>query len=478
MSVGGIAVTNADPLVPPGDVALRHDIQLLADQGIIKGPVTSWPLSWNAILADIDRSDSEGELPDTLLLALARVRERARRETETHEPAFSAKASAAEHPLRVRSFADTPRDSGEVGAGLSWTGDRFSVRFEGQVVASPEDGKDYRADGSMLGLTLGNYTFAAGTMDRWWGPGWDGSLILSNNARPIPAITIDRNGTDAFGTRWLHWLGPWDMSILFGRLESVTGNARFFGLRVNFRPWPSLELGLSRTAQWCGEDRPCGVDTFTDLFLGRDNRGDGGIDLDNEPGNQLAGVDFRWNASTLGLPLTIYGQLIGEDEAGGFPSRHIGQAGIEGSGTLKSWSYRLFGEYAATTCGFYKADEIFNCAYNHAIYRTGYRYRGRSIGHGADNDSSLLSAGVFLVDARGNGWSAILRRGELNYGGDPDPGNLLTATPQDIVELQVSHRRFFRYGQIEIGVGAERVDDIASGMSDTAGKAYLRWQSN
>ena len=25
--------------------------------------------------------------------------------------------------------------------------------------------------------------------DRWWGPGWDGSLILSNNARPIPAIT-------------------------------------------------------------------------------------------------------------------------------------------------------------------------------------------------------------------------------------------------------------------------------------------------
>ncbi|MEX2123400.1 MAG: capsule assembly Wzi family protein [Woeseia sp.] len=480
VSILASVAAGANPLISPGDLSLRQDIQLLADRGIIEGPVTSWPLSWAAILSDIDRSEPDGKLSDQVTPALARVRARAEREAQAGELRFNARASAAENPVRARSFADTPRESGEIGAGLSWTGDRLSVTLNGQAVASPDDGKNYRADGSMLGVVFGNYTIAASTLDRWWGPGWDGSLILSNNARPIPALAIERNLTDAFDSQWLGWLGAWDLSVLFGQMENDRDvpEPRFFGMRFNFRPLPSLEIGLSRTAQWCGEGRPCGFDTFTDLLLGRDNRGDGGVDLDNEPGNQLAGVDLRWNASALGLPFAIYGQLIGEDEAGGFPSRHIGQAGIESSGTWMGRSYRLFGEYAATTCGFYKSDEIPNCAYNHAIYRTGYRYRGRTVGHGADNDSSMLSAGILLLETNGNSWSAILRRGELNRGGPADAENPLTATPQDILELQVSHRRFFRYGQIEIGAGVERIDDIADAQRDTEGKVYLQWRSS
>ena len=33
----------AGPFIPAGDLALRHDIQRLADAGIIKGPTTTWP---------------------------------------------------------------------------------------------------------------------------------------------------------------------------------------------------------------------------------------------------------------------------------------------------------------------------------------------------------------------------------------------------------------------------------------------------
>ena len=43
----------AGPVTPPGDIGLRHDIQVLADYGAISGPVTAWPISWDAIAADL-----------------------------------------------------------------------------------------------------------------------------------------------------------------------------------------------------------------------------------------------------------------------------------------------------------------------------------------------------------------------------------------------------------------------------------------
>jgi hypothetical protein len=65
--------------------------------------------------------------------------------------------------------------------------------------------------------------FAAGFMQRWWGPGWDGSLILSSNARPIPALSVDRNYSDPFGLPVLRRLGPWSASVGMGQLDDAHG---------------------------------------------------------------------------------------------------------------------------------------------------------------------------------------------------------------------------------------------------------------
>jgi len=469
----------ASPVIQPGDLALRHDIQRLADYGIITGPVSTWPLAWGPIFADVGNADTS-QLPPAVVDSLIRVKQRARWEVQTDVLSYNAKASVAEEPSRIRSFQSTPRESAEISAGLSYTSDWFAISLNGQAVDSPADGEDFRADGSMIGVVLGNYSFTANTLDRWWGPGWDGSLILSNNARPIPAISIDRNFTDPFKTKWLSWLGPWDLAVHFGQMESDrhVPNTRFFGMRFNFRPLPSLEVGLSRTAQWCGDGRPCGLDIFVDLLLGRDNIGDAGIGVDNEPGNQLAGLDFRWSLPFIKMPIALYGQFIGEDEAGGFPSRYVGQVGLEGSGyAMDRWSYRWYAEAAATSCDFWKSDEIFNCAYNHGIYETGYRYRGRSVGHGVDNDTRMLSAGLVLIDAEESQWHALIRYGALNRGGSVDSRNSLTPTRQDIASIDVTHSRVFKYGQIDIGLGVEQVDDIVSDASSSDARAYLQWRS-
>jgi hypothetical protein len=293
-------------------------------------------------------------------------------------------------------------------------------------------------------------------------------------------LTIDRVFTDAPNAKWLRWLGPWDLSVMFGQFEKERAipNAKFFGLRFNFRPLPSLEIGLSRTAQWCGDGRPCDADTFWNLLIGRDNRGGEGIDISNEPGNQLAGIDLRWTTQLFGVPMALYAQATAEDEAGGFPSRYLGLGGIELSGYLRDrWSYRWFAELAGTSCDVIKED-IYNCAYNHGIYTTGYRHRGRTVGHGADNDAMLVSTGLVLVDANDTEWRALVRGGELNRGGPADARNTLTPTAQDILSIDLEHRRAFRFGVFDVGLGYEIIDDAVSGSSSSDVRAYLQWRSS
>jgi len=348
----------AAPQAQPGDVGLRHDIQVLADYGAISGPITTWPLSWDALLMDLEKIQSEDVvLPNAVLPTFQRVLARAQWETRRGAHSIVGRVSGAEEPLQIRSFSNTPRERGEIGAGYSWFGDHLSIDLNVAYVDEPADGEDVRADGSQIGVNLGNWTVAASTMDRWWGPGWDGSLILSNNARPIPSLTIGRNRTQAFKSKWLSWIGPWDVNLIFGQLEKERAipNAQLLGMRVNFRPLKSLEIGISRTATWCGDGRPCDLDTFGKILIGQDNLGDDGATFENEPSNQLAGFDLRWTNFWFGTPVSIYAQMIGEDEAGGFPSRYLGQFGIEGSGITRGQSsFRWFAEVAGTSCDIVK----------------------------------------------------------------------------------------------------------------------------
>lgn len=469
----------AGPYIPAGDLLLRHDIQVLADAGVIKGPTTTWPLAWGPILHDIRDADALSLKPG-VADALGRVRDRASWETRSRELTFNAKVGVADNATQIRSFQNTPRGKVEVAAGAGWIDDWFSLELNVQGVDSDQDADEVRADESLIGVVAGNWSVAASTQQRWWGPGWDGSLILSNNARPIPSLTIDRIFTDAFETKWLSWLGPWDFSVMFGQLEKerAVPNAQFFGMRFNFRPIPSLELGLSRSAQWCGDGRPCDASTFADLFLGRDNVGDAGVGAENEPGNQMAGVDFRWSPSFSNIPVAAYGQFIGEDEAGGFPSRYLIQVGIEGSGFMRqAWSYRWFAELAGTSCDFI-SDDLFNCAYRQGIYRSGYTFRSRTIGHGADNDARLVSAGWLMVDERESQWHVLLRYGDLNRGGDPDPVHTLTATKQDLFSLDISHSRAFAFGVVDLGIGHEKINDHASSSSFADTRFFLQWRSS
>lgn len=477
--LAGLAITQsaaAGPWLDPGDTGLRHDLQLLADSGVINTPVTAWPLSWGDIAAQVAGRNA---VPEMAAAALARVQARIRNERVAGQWGLELEASAGSEARLIRDFEDLPRQEGEISATVDWMGDRLALRLAGQYVADPDDDRELRADGSYAGIALGNWMFAAAMTDRWWGPGWQGSVILSNNARPIPAITIDRNSTAPFESKWLRWIGHWDFVTLWGFLEDGRDvpNARFFGMRATARPTSWLEIGLSRTAMWCGSGRPCDFDIFIDLLAGKDNAGDN-VAAEDEPGNQMAGYDIRLTGMRFGLPVALYTQRIGEDEQDLRPSLYLTQAGIETWGRLGSLGdYRLYLEVTDTLCGGnITGGGTPNCAYEHPIYFTGMRYRGRSIGHSFDNDAEVWTLGAMLNDNHDGAWVASVAGGDLNREGSPSSTNTVAAVKTRYRSASLVHRRRLPIGELQGALGFESFDNRVTGETDDEWRISLTWK--
>ena len=110
--------TFAAPVAQPGDVGLRHDIQVLADYGAISGPVTTWPISWDAVLQDLERIKADDVvLPNAVVPTFERVLARARREAPRGQHSLTGRVSAAEKPAQIRGFSDRPESAVRFGPG-------------------------------------------------------------------------------------------------------------------------------------------------------------------------------------------------------------------------------------------------------------------------------------------------------------------------------------------------------------------------
>ena len=463
--------TIAEPWVGPGDMALRHDLQQLADAGLLRSPTMSWPLPWSDIRKDIDAADASTFSP-RLRSALGRMQKRAALETTVNDIDLAVAVAGTTDPWALRSFEDAPREEGELAVAAGWVGKQFSWKLSAGVVANPDDGQDFRPDGSYVAMNLGNWNLSAGYLDRWWGPGWEGSLILSTNARPLPSIGIDRNETRPFTWPVLRWLGPWRFSTFMGQLEDDRDypEALLFGMRFESRPLPSLQIAASRSAQWCGEGRPCDLGTFGDLLTGNDND----QPLADQPGNQLAGFDVRWSWPGGRVPLALYAQAIGEDEAGFMPSKYLGLFGAEGWGEWRSLSWRAHAEYADTACDFPTSPPEFGCAYTNSIYTSGYRYRGRVLGHTIDADGESIGAGLLLVEASGDQWNLLARNVKLNRAGVA-PEHSLAGREAQLRDVALTYERAVAWGNMKVSIGYSDVDSAGPVSAGEGARGFLSW---
>ena len=173
-------------------------------------------------------------------------------------------------------------------------------------------------------------------------------------------------------------------------------------------------------------------------------------------------------------------QEVGEEENMKVEHRlsYMALIGIETSGYIRNrWSYRWYAELAGTSCDYIKSD-IWNCAYNHGIYETGYRYQGRAIGHGTDNDTEIVSSGFVLVSNDDSHWHVLLRNGDINREGPLDIRNSLTPSPLELSSIDVTHSRpVGKLGWLDIGVGYEQVEDTLTGEDTSDARGFITWRS-
>lgn len=261
-------------------------------------------------------------------------------------------------------------------------------------------------DESSISTGLGAGRIYASVERRHWGPIWTASLILDGGARPVPAIGWRKETATAFSLPVLAWLGPWQLDAFAGQLTQRSGptHAHLFGARIQVMPLAGLELGVSGTLQWGGSGRPESLSSLWRAIAGQSN-----VDPSNsaeDPGNGLAGFDARY---TLGLgerrTVSIYGQAIGEDEAGHLPSHYLGAAGIDTAFALGPGTARIFFERANTSARGFYGSPLLGIAYRHHIYTDGYTQQGEPLGHPVDGDVALNSIGI-LVDA--GAWTGTL----------------------------------------------------------------------
>ena len=263
----------------------------------------------------------------------------------------------------------------------------------------PGDDHPYSLDESSISTAFGRGRLYASVERRHWGPAWSNSLILDAGARPLPAVGWRKTDPRPFDTWLLSWLGPWNADFFAGELAERSGprHPRLLGGRLQLMPVANLELGVSRAIQWGGSGRPETLRTFGKALLGIGDNTDAGNSNSQEPGNQLAGFDFRYTfrlAETRSL--AFYMQAIGEDEAGYRPSHYLGTFGADTGFRYAGASVRVFLEYANTTCSGLFKSPLPGCAYRHYIYTDGYTQLGDPLGHPAGGDVRLASLGAYI----------------------------------------------------------------------------------
>jgi len=493
----------AAPWVEPNDLALRSDIQLLADIGVITAPVTTYPLMWNAIKDDLMSAKSY-LLNDEQRQALEHVRfsfKYASSKQNTTKKTIYLASSAN----RFTSYGNDNFDQGNIELSDEFfvgnLAGKLQVNYRIGLDDNPElnQGSDANLDGSYLAYKLGNWVLSAGAIERWWGPGIDTNLIMTTNSRPLPAISITRDNSAAFKTPWLSWVGPWTLTTQMAQLEESreVPSALMWSTRGTFRPLRGLELGASWSLQWAGDGQPSSVGDFFKAITGGQECANGEPTCDpsnlTQYGNHIAGFDARWSDTFFDVPYALYGQRIGEDSPdGGLITDKADLFGFETRFTLFNQRIMANLEYTDTqvSCGG-RDSTYLNCYYEHNIYESGYRHYRRTIGSTYDNDAQSLVATFLIQKTAGNSWQLKFRKVQLNtdnidkYPDDINLGNPVSKVAEDVLQFDGQYKFIAFDSRFTLGMivtnstfanNKKALSDEVANEDGTEFDAYIKWE--
>ena len=487
----------AEPWIDSSNVFLRTNIQYLADIGVITSPTTSYPLIWHDIATDINQAHLSA-LDDKAKQALLYVRHQLKLAKRSQK---TLSVNIASKDKRFTSFGEDFRNRNNLQISTSFVGKNFAGKISTSYTPEAGDDSNMRFDGSYGAFYLGNWVFSAGLQDRWWGPGWDTSLSLTNNARPMPALALSRMSAIPLTLPFTEISIPWTVTTFLGQMDDkrVVKDTLLWGFRLNFKPAKNWEIGITRLAQWAGENRPKDFSTFLDVLKGLDNCGGVGPSVEEcaagkEPGNQLAGYDLRWSSQLFSQPFALYFTAFAEDgdRKGGLSilGEERYQAGIETSISAFDSYWKLYLEgtdtYALCRDGNNGdgTSSIGDCYYEHHIYQTGMRYQGRVLGNIYENDATSLVLGAISQSSSNTQYEFKLRWLQLNKDNhdkaveNPLIGNTLTSRAEDLLMFSTKVQHSYRNWRFTLGTDLSRSQFGDAIKDETRVNAFAKIEYN
>jgi len=273
----------------------------------------------------------------------------------------------------------------------------YNQNFEG-IEENKET--EFRIHKGYMKLTLGNFEIEWGKDSLWWGPGYHGALLMSNNARPFDMIKIS-NPRATLLPSVFRYLGPFRYNLFYSTLDkdAVSGhppNSRLFGARFDFKPHPILELGICYLTH-CGGDRP-GIerldlsDYFYILFSNECRTGD------KRDSNKEFAMDASLTIPNISkiVPLAdsikVYVEWGGEDQ-GIIPDKRAYLVGIAFNNIFTAHGLNLRAEYANLS-----PESVPGAWYSHGLWAM--RHYGRVFGHhtGTDSDDLFIELSHTIKD--------------------------------------------------------------------------------
>lgn len=459
----------ATPWLDTSDNYVRQSLQTLAQAGLLTGPVNTYPIMWKNIAIDLNRIDVEPLAPElqfafrhlSAVLSLNKAR-------SSHGVKLS--YQSAEMPTQHFGddyFARTALQLSNEFQGDSFAGklqltrrDRFQQPTDSMGIEAPST----IADGSYLAAIWGNWVFAVDQDSVWWGPGQQSSLLLSNNARPIAAVRLSRHSWQADPSRWLNWLGPWNITTFAGQQDELKtffganhseDNRKYWGGRATIRPWPALEFGFSRVVQYGGAGQSNSLSNLWDLISYSD--------IGPLAADQRAAVDASYHLQAFGLPLTFYAEIADDDNKSGWPDKTLALYGVRSYWGTQQAGHTLALEYSDTLLDCENTLQQGNCAYQSSVFPAGYRRFGRVIGSGLGADAKVLSLGYQLHHLDGISWSGQLSHSQLFAA---TSGNGLYS--DRMWQLKLEHRRPLLRGLVTLQLRLAEKTTVRPGFDQSA----------
>lgn len=230
-------------------------------------------------------------------------------------------------------------------------------------------------------LTVFNVELEAGRDSLWWGPGYHGSLLMSNNAHPFDMLKL--SNPEPVRLPWIFsYLGHWQFNLIFSQLnDQRTGtelaNPFLYGFRLGLKPLQYVELGVSHLVMFGGpERRNLSLSEINQILFGNTDR-----DFEKTESNQEVSADMAITLPNLKKyifvadGIKLYGE-IGAEDNGYPPTTRAWLAGLAIFNPFGLERTALRGEYATTVLGPYNSPAGW---YRHSAYPM--RYEGRVFGH-------------------------------------------------------------------------------------------------